>query len=194
MEEELMRPLIVQEFVSLDGVMQGPGDDQEFGAAGWQRPFVGHDHMMLMVQQMREADALLLGRKTYESFAAYWPDQHDESGLAERMNDMPKYVASTTLHEVSWNATLLSGDVARDVAQLKEDPGNGLVLVGSRTLAHFLHEHDLVDEYRLWFHPVIVGSGLRLFDGLNPVAEWNLFDVTSTGEGVVVATYRRKPR
>jgi dihydrofolate reductase len=189
-----MRPVIVQEFVSLDGVMQAPGDEVEFPGGGWQRPFVGHDHMALMVEQMREADALLLGRKTYEMFAAAWPSQHDDTGLAERMNTMPKYVASTTLREVTWNASLLKGDVAHSVAQLKEQPGRGLVLVGSRTLAHYLHQRDLVDEYRLWFHPVILGSGLRLFDeGLNADV-WNLFDVTSTGEGVVVATYRHRPR
>jgi dihydrofolate reductase len=188
-----VRPVIVQEFVSLDGVMPGPGDAEEFEAGGWQHPFVGDDHMMLMVHQMREADALLLGRKTYETLAAAWPQQHDENGLAERMNEMPKYVASTTLRELTWNATLLTGDVALNVAQLKEEPGNGLLLIGSRTLVQFLHQHDLVDEYRLWFHPVILGSGLRLFEGLNP-AVWHLFDVTSTGEGVVVATYRRKPR
>lgn len=187
-----MRPVIVQEFVSLDGVMPGPGDEKEFEAGGWLRPFAGDDHMMLMVDQMREADALLLGRKTYETLAAAWPDQHDESGLAERMNEMPKYVASTTLRQATWNATLLTGDVALGVTQLKEEPGNGLLLIGSRSLAQFLHQHDLVDEYRLWFHPVILGSGLRLFEGLNP-AVWHLFDVTSTGEGVVVATYRRKP-
>lgn len=189
-----MRPVIVQEFVSLDGVMQVSGDEGEFPGDGWQRPFVGHDHMALMVEQMREADALLLGRKTYEMFAAAWPTQHDDTGLAERMNEMPKYVASTTLREVTWNASLLTGDVAHAVATLKEQPGRGLVLVGSRTLAHYLHQHDLVDEYRLWFHPVILGSGLRLFDeGLNADV-WNLFDVTSTGEGVVVATYRHRPR
>lgn len=189
-----MRPVIVQEFVSLDGVMQLPGDDLEFPGGGWQNPFVGGDHTALMVQQMREADALLLGRRTYEKFVAFWPERHDDHGLAERMNEMPKFVASRTLQEVTWNATLLVGDVANAVAELKERPGRGLVLVGSRTLAHFLHQHDLVDEYRLWFHPVIEGSGLRLFEeGLNR-AVWNLFDVTSTGEGVVVATYRRAPR
>jgi dihydrofolate reductase len=189
-----MRPVIVQEFVSLDGVMQAPGDASEFPGGGWQRQFIGDDHVRLIVEQMQESDALLLGRKTYEGFAAVWPSQHDESGLSQRMNEMPKFVASRTLSDVAWNATLLRGDVARAVAELKESPGNGLVVVGSRTLAQYLHQHDLVDEYRLWLHPVILGSGERLFEeGLNPTM-WHLFDVESTGEGVVVATYRRAPR
>jgi dihydrofolate reductase len=189
-----MRPVIVQEFVSLDGVMQAPGDFSEFPAGGWQRQFVGDDHVRLIVEQMQEADALLLGRRTYEGFAAVWPTQHDDSGLTQRMNEMAKFVVSRTLTEVTWNATLLGGDVAHDVADLKERPGNGLVVVGSRTLAQYLQLHDLVDEYRLWLHPVILGSGERLFEeGLNPTL-WHLFDVESTGEGVVVATYRREPR
>jgi dihydrofolate reductase len=188
-----MRPVIVQEFVSLDGVMQAPGDASEFPGGGWQRQFIGDDHVRLIVEQMQESDALLLGRRTYEGFAAVWPTQRDESGLARRMNEMPKFVVSHTLTHVTWNSTLLHGDVAREVATLKEQPGNGLVVVGSRML-QYLHQHDLVDEYRLWLHPVILGSGERLFDeGLNP-AMWHLFDVESTGEGVVVATYRRKPR
>ena len=193
-----MGQLIVTEFMTLDGVAQAPGGPNEdrdggFTHGGWQAPVADPEAGQVKFDQASSMDALLLGRKTYETLAAAWPLEHDDSGLAQRMNEMPKYVASTTLQEVTWNATLLTGDVALNVAQLKEEPGNGLLLIGSRTLAQFLHQHELVDEYRLWFHPVILGSGLRLFDGLNP-AVWHLFDVTSTGEGVVVATYRRKPR
>ena len=107
-----MRPVIVQEFLSLDGVMQGPGDASEFPGGGWQRQFVGDDHNAIILTQFVDADALLLGRKTYERFAAVWPTIRDEIGFADRINAMVKYVASSTLREVTWNATLLHGDVA----------------------------------------------------------------------------------
>ncbi len=189
-----MRPLIVQEFVSLDGVMQAPGDPSEYPGGGWQQPVVGEHHQRLMVTQMRDADALILGRRTYERFADDWPRRHDDYGLARRLNEMPKYVATTTLTSVAWNATVIRGDVAQALTDLKHENGRGVVVVGSRCLVSYLQAHDLVDEYRLWIHPVIVGSGERLFDaGLNP-SQWHLFDVESTGEGVVVATYRRAPQ
>jgi dihydrofolate reductase len=186
-----MRPVIVQEFLSLDGVMQGPGDASEFPGGGWQRQFVGDDHNAMILTQFVDADALLLGRKTYEGFAAAWPTIRDEIGFADRINAMAKYVASSTLREVSWNATLLHGDVADAVKVLKEEPGKGLVVVGSRKFVRYLHKHDLVDEYRLWIHPIIVGSGTRLFDEGLDTSRWQLKDVERTGEGVVVLTYRR---
>lgn len=186
-----MRPVIVQEFLSLDGVMQGPGDASEFPGGGWQRQFVGDDHNAIILTQFVDADALLLGRKTYERFAAVWPTIRDEIGFANRINAMVKYVASSTLREVTWNATLLHGDVADAVKILKEQPGKGLVVVGSRRLVRYLHKHDLVDEYRLWIHPIIVGSGTRLFDEGLDTSRWHLKDVERTSEGVVVLTYRR---
>ena len=107
-----MRPVIVQEFLSLDGVMQAPGDASEFPRGGWQKQFVGEDHLRIMVEQLREVDALLLGRKTYQAFAAVWPTVTGLAGLADRMNAMEKLVVSRTINKVEWNATLLRGDVA----------------------------------------------------------------------------------
>jgi dihydrofolate reductase len=184
--------VIVQEFLSLDGVMQSPGDASEFPRGGWQRQFIGDDHLRLMVAQMVDADALLLGRKTYQTFAHVWPTVTGLQGLAARMNEMPKFVASRTLRKVEWNATLLQGDLSESLAELKAQTGYGLVVVGSRDLVRYLQRHDLVDEYRLWIHPVIVGAGSHLFDaGLDP-SLWNLGDVATTQEGVVVLTYQRR--
>jgi dihydrofolate reductase len=140
---------------------------------------------------MTSVDALLLGRKTYQAFAHVWPTITGLQGLADRMNQMPKFVASRTLRKVEWNARLLQGDLSESLLELKSLPGEGLVVVGSRDLVRYLQRHDLVDEYRLWIHPVIVGAGSHLFDaGLDP-SLWNLGDVESTKEGVVVLTYRR---
>jgi dihydrofolate reductase len=186
--------VIVQEFLSLDGVMQSPGDASEFPRGGWQRQFVGEDHLRIIVAQMLEADGLLLGRKTYQGFAEVWPTVTGLNGLADRMNAMEKFVVSRTLNKVTWNATLLHGDVGEAVAELRAQPGNGLVVVGSRDLVRYLQRRDLVDEYRLWIHPVIVGAGGHLFEaGLDP-ALWALADVATTREGVVILTYRRPLR
>ncbi len=187
-----MRPVIVQEFLSLDGVMQAPGEASEFPRGGWQKQFVGDDHLRLMTEQMREADALLLGRKTYQGFAAVWPTVTGLAGLADRMNEMEKFVVSRTINKVAWNATLLRGDVAEAVGELKGQPGHGLLVVGSRDLVRYLQRHDLVDEYRLWIHPVIVGSGSHLFDAGLDTATWALKDVAVTKEGVAILKYVRR--
>jgi dihydrofolate reductase len=186
-----VRPIIVQEFVSMDGVMQAPGDRSEYVHGGWQRPYICDDLLRLMVKQMTDADALLLGRKTYEAFAAAWPQMTGMLGLADRMNTLPKYVASNTLREVGWNATLISGDIASGIAELKQQAGAGLVVAGSGALVQLLARHDLVDEYRIWVHPVIVGTGERLFrEGLD-MSLWDLADVTTTSKGAAVLTYKK---
>lgn len=186
-----MRPIIVQEFVSIDGVMQAPGDPSEYPRGSWQRPYVCNDQLHLIVKQMTEADALLLGRKTYEGFAAAWPQMTGMLGLADRMNTMPKYVASNTLREVGWNATLISGDIARGIAELRQQAGAGLVVAGSGALVQLLARHDLVDEYRIWIHPVIVGTGERLFHEGMDMSSWDLADVTTTSKGAAVLTYKK---
>jgi dihydrofolate reductase len=187
-----MRPVIVQQFLSLDGVMQAPGDASEFPRGGWQKQFIGDDHLKIMLTQMLDADALLLGRKTYQAFANVWPSTSGLLGLADRMNEMPKFVASRTLRKVEWNATLLQGDLAESIADLRSEPGNGLVVVGSRDLTRYLQRHDLVDEHRLWIHPVIVGAGSHLFDAGLDTSLWNFVDVATTKEGVVILTYQRR--
>jgi dihydrofolate reductase len=159
-----MRKLIVSEFVSLDGVMEAPGGEEGYRHTGWVLDFPqdpGQGEYKL--NETLEADALLLGRVTYEGFAAAWPERGGP--FADKFNSMPKYVVSSTLTEpLEWeNSTLISGDAAEGIAQLKESEGGDILLAGSRTLVHTLVEHDLVDEYRIMTFPVILGSGRRLF-------------------------------
>ena len=175
----------------MDGVMQAPGDRTEYLRGGWQRPYICDDLLRLVVKQMTEADALLLGRKTYEAFAAAWPQMTGMFGLADRMNTMPKYVASNTLREMGWNATLISGDIASGIAGLKQQAGAGLVVAGSGALVQLLAQHDFVDEYRIWVHPVIVGTGERLFHEGMDMSSWELADVTTTSKGAAVLTYKK---
>ncbi|HEY5304101.1 MAG TPA: dihydrofolate reductase family protein [Acidimicrobiales bacterium] len=186
-----MRPLVVQEFVTLDGVVQAPGDASEYSHGGWQLPFIGDEQLDIITQQIMDADALVLGRRTYEMFAAAWPSRTGLRGLAERMNSIPKFVASGSLTHVSWNATLLSGDVATALRQLTDQAGNGLLILGSTTLVRYLEALQLIDEYRLWIHPVVVGDGERLFDASGAPSHWQLSDYTVLPTGVIVTTYQR---
>lgn len=183
-------------FLSLDGVMQAPGDPDEdrtggFDHGGWQFPYADDALHRFVGDWLAAADGLLLGRRTYEIFAAYWPNiTGQDDPVANRLNTLPKYVASTTLDRVEWNnSRLLRGDVAREVARLREGPGRELQIHGSGTLARTLMNADLIDEYRLWIHPVVLGAGIRLFaDGVTPKA-LRLTDVKRTGTGVVVHVY-----
>jgi dihydrofolate reductase len=182
-KEFAMRKVVVSEFVSLDGVMEAP--DQ------WHNPYWNDEMGKYKSDELAAADALLLGRTTYELFAAAWPSMTDEEGGAE-MNGYPKHVVSTTLEEpLEWNnSTLIKGDVAEGVARLKQQDGKDILVYGSAELANALMEHDLVDEYRLMVFPVVVGKGKRLFgDGLDTAA-LKLVDTKVFGSGVVVLTYR----
>ena len=176
-----MRKVVVSEFVALDGVMEAPHE--------WQGPF-WHDEMgQYKFEELFASDALLLGRVTYEGFAAAWPSMTDEAGFADRMNSLPKYVASTTLHEAEWNASLIKGDVAEEIARLKQQPGQDILVFGSADLVHTLIQHGLVDEYRLMIHPVVVGKGKRLFrEGVDMTA-LRLVDTRTFPSGVLVLTY-----
>jgi dihydrofolate reductase len=189
--------LTMHTFLTLDGVMQAPGgpgedDDGGFEHGGWSFPYGDDDFGAAVVGWFANADAFLLGRKTYQIFAGHWPNVTDPNDpIAGKLNALPKYVASTTLDSVGWNnSALLGGDVVAEVAKLKEQPGNELQVHGSGKLAHTLIDHDLVDEYRLLFFPVHLGSGKKLFrDGGKPAA-LKLISSTTTSTGVIIATYQ----
>jgi dihydrofolate reductase len=191
-----MRKLIVNEFLSLDGVMQGPGDPDEdrrggFEHGGWQMRYFDDDFAKVAFEGMAETDAYLFGRRTYEIMAAYWPNQPDDVPFAASLNGLPKYVASTTLSEpLEWqNSTLLHGDVAKAVAELKEQPGKNIVVLGSGELVQTLMQNDLVDEYGLMINPLVLGSGKRLFPEGTVKLPLRLVRSMTTSTGVVVATY-----
>jgi dihydrofolate reductase len=162
----IMSKLVVSEFVTLDGVMEDPGGAEGFERGGWAFQFDrGPEGDKFKLDEVLAADALLLGRKTYEGFAAAWPSRRDEAGFADKMNTMPKFVVSTTLESADWkNSTVIRGDVAEAVSKLKQQPGGDLLVAGSGQLVQTLIGHDLVDEYRLMVFPVILGAGKRLFE------------------------------
>lgn len=195
--------LIVQEHLTLDGVVQGPGVPDEdrsggFDQGGWLVPYADDVFGQMMVDSISGADGLLLGRTTYEIFAGYWPRVTDaDNQVAAMLNRMPKYVASKTLGTVEWNnSTLIKGDVAEGVAGLKREPGRELQVHGSADLVQTLMRDDLVDEYRLYFAPIVLGTGKRLFrEGAVPAA-MRLTDTKRTTTGLVAHTYERagKPK
>jgi dihydrofolate reductase len=191
-----MRKLIVNEFLSLDGVMQGPGAPDEdrsggFEHGGWQLPYTDETFLEIISGSMAETGGFVFGRRTYEIMAAHWPFQPDDDPFAPTLNNQPKYVASTTLSEpLGWqNSTLLQGDVAKAVAALKEQPGKDLVVLGSGELVQTLMENDLVDRYGLMVTPIVLGSGKRLFRDGSAMRELRLVDSKTTGTGMLVTTY-----
>jgi dihydrofolate reductase len=183
--------------LTLDGVMQAPGEPDEdrdggFAHGGWMSRYGDDDLSAAIVGWLSEASAILLGRQTYQIWSGYWPHVTEpDNPIARTLNTLPKYVATTTLGSVDWqNSEILAGDVAAEVAKLKKQPGNELQLHGSSGLAQTLIEHDLIDEYRLIFAPVHVGSGKKLFrDGL-AAAALRLTGCTTTSTGVIIATYQ----
>ncbi len=187
-----MRKLIVSEFVTLDGVMEDPGGAEGFDRGGWAFRFErGPDGDKFKLDEVLESDALLLGRRTYEGFAAAWPSRTDDAGFADKMNSMPKYVVSTTLETAAWNnSTVLRGDVADEVRQLKEEPGGDILVAGSGQLVRELQRHDLVDEYRLMVFPVVLGSGKRLFEDAMESQALRLVDARPAGEVVILTLGR----
>jgi dihydrofolate reductase len=196
-----MSRLVVIEHLTLDGVMQAPGRPDEdlrdgFQHGGWAQP--GNDPVMhsVMGERMGTSWSLLLGRRTYEDFAAFWPNQPAPNPFTDALNNVQKYVASTTLGEpLSWSSsTLLEGDAAEAVARLKEQPGKDLVVFGSGELVQSLMRRNLADEYLLLIHPLVLGSGRRLFTDGGAFAALRLVDTRTTTTGVVIATYQPAER
>ncbi len=192
-----MRKVIASEWMTLDGVVQSPSSPAEdpsggFSRGGWHVPHTGDPAFQKwMMESIAAAGGFLLGRGTYEIFAAHWPTASpEEQMLAEPLNTRPKYVASTSLAEpLAWqNSTLLHGDVAQAVRALKEQPGGDLLAIGSPQLVQTLLEHDVIDELRVMIDPVIVGDGKRLFRE-GALHALRLVDSQVTGTGAIIATY-----
>jgi dihydrofolate reductase len=186
-----MRKVVVSEFVSLDGVMEDPGGAEQFEHGGWTIPYWSDELGEFKRAELFAVDALLLGRATYQGFAAAWPGRTDEAGYADRMNNLPKYVVSTTLDKAEWNnSTIIKENVAEEVARLKEQPGQDILIFGSGRLVNTLIGQGLVDQYHLQVYPVVLGSGKRLFaDGVT--ASLRLVETKPLSSGVIVLTYQR---
>jgi len=181
-EEVALRKVVVSEFVSLDGVVEEPM---------WTFQFAGEEQNKFKFDELAASDALLLGRVTYEGFAAAWPQMAEQTGeYGAMMNGYPKYVASTTLGEpLEWNATLIGENVAEEVSRLKQQPGKDILVFGSVSLVNTLMQHGLVDEYRLMVFPIVVGSGKRLFEDGSGMTVLKLAESKTFDSGVVVLTY-----
>ncbi len=176
-----MGNIVVSEFVSLDGVMEEPAWTFQFGST---------EQEQWKFDELFKADALLLGRRTYEGFAAAWPTMEGTGAYGERMNSLPKYVASTTLSDMTWNATRLQGDLANELARLKRDIAQDILIFGSGQLVQTLHARDLIDDYRLMVFPVVLGSGKRLFPDGSEKKALKLVESTPFASGVVVLNYQ----
>ena len=176
------RKLVASTYVTLDGYVDEPGH--------WSFPFWCDEAAEFKSKELQASDMLLLGRITYEGFAAAWPTMGETGEFGEKMNTMPKHVASRTLKTATWNATIIEGDVADAVRALKRETGGDILIGGSGQLVDYLTGHDLIDEYRLMVHPIILGNGTRRIFGAAPRRSLTLVDSVSFPTGVVVQTYR----
>jgi dihydrofolate reductase len=177
----MTRKVVASTYITLDGYIDEPGV--------WSFPFWSEEAMQFKAKELRESDAQLLGRLTYEGFAAAWPTMEGTGEFGEKMNSMRKYVASRTLETATWNATIIKGDVADKVRELKQEDGGDLLIGGSGQLIDYLTKHELIDEYRLMIVPIVLGNGTkRLFNGV-PQRTFTLVDTLAFPTGVVVNTY-----
>ena len=180
-----MRKIVVSEFLSLDGVMENPN---------WTWPFHTDEQQKFKFDELKASDALLLGRVTYEGFAAAWPNMIEQTGeYGAMMNNYPKYVVSNTLNELGWNnSTLVKGNIAEEVSKLKQQPGKDILVFGSCDLVNELYRSDLIDEYRLMVFPVVVGTGKKLFGDGTIRKVLRLVETRTFGSGVIVLIYRKE--
>jgi dihydrofolate reductase len=183
-----MRKVIVGEYVSLDGVIEGPNPGDPYEHAGWANPYNIEEAQKVVSDSMSKGDALLLGRVSYQSYALAFSSQ--VGGFADLMNGFHKYVVSTTLKKAEWNnSTLIKGNIAEEIAKLKQQPGKDIGVSGSGTLVQTLMQHDLIDEYVLLVCPVVLGSGKRLFSDASKT-NLKLIEARPLSSGVVVLTYQ----
>ena len=184
-----MGKIVISENVSLDGVIEDPTGAEGLSVGGWfWETDRGEDGEQFTLEKTLRTEALLLGRRTYEFFAATWPSRDGE--LADKMNSLPKYVVSSTLEDPGWNnSTLLKGDVVDEVSKLKQELDGEIVVLGSPQLARTLIEHDLVDELRLMIYPVVLGAGARLFGETSDKKPMRLVHTQTVGDGIAILTY-----
>lgn len=176
-----MRKVKVSMYLTLDGVMENPA---------WTAPYFNEEVGNFQTDLLFSSDTLLLGRVTYEGMAAAWPTMTDEVGFADRMNGYPKYVATTTLEEGPWNATMIKDNIVEEVSKIKQLPGQDILIYGSGDLIHTLMEHDLIDEYHFMIQPVVQGSGKRLFKDGSYTKALKLVEVQTTSTGVSILSYQ----
>lgn len=186
-----MGRIVITEFVSMDGVIEAPGGGEDFEHGGWTFEIDrGEEGDKFKLDELVEAEAQLLGRVTYEGFAAAWPTMEDEAGFAEKMDSMPKYVFSSTIEDPSWNnTTVLSGDFAAEIGKLKQEVDGVILVAGSAQLSQGLIENDLVDELRLMVFPVVLGKGKRLFGETSGKKSLRLTGSRTVGDGIAILTY-----
>ena len=195
-----MAKIVLQEFLTLDGVMQGPGGAEEdpsggFDKGGWQQAYPDATLGRFVLDGLSGAGCFLLGRRTYDTFAGYWPNQPADGPVSSLMNSKPKYVVSRTLSEpLSWqNSTLITGDVVGRLRQLKAEVDGDLVVIGSGDLVQTLMANGLVDQYRLMVYPVVLGEGKRLFRDAEAIKRLHLTESETTSVGILLLTYEPEP-
>ncbi len=186
-----MRKIIVSEFITLDGVIEAPGGNETpHPHGGWQFNYRSPEGGKYKLDELMSVDAFLLGRTTYDAFAAYWPGETTGNAFAEPLNRLPKYVVSTKLQTAQWNNSHILRDVAKDVAALKQSEGGDILVYGSATLVKALLHHDLIDELRLMVFPLSVGGGLRLFDDNLELKKFSIKQARTLDNSVLILEYQ----